>query len=536
MATRFRIGELTLDTGRRQLLRDSEPIPLGRLTYRLLLTLVEAAPNMVSHDEFVDAVWGGRAVSPETISQRIKLLRDALADDPQHPRYLELVRGQGYRLLPRVEVLPDESPDPQRTRPRWLVPTAAAISLVAAAAIVFWIVAARTDAAHESTSVAVLPFTDLSPGQDQQYLADGIAEEIINLLSKATSLRVIARTSSFSFRGKDADIARISKALGVTHVLEGGVRKEGDRIRVTVSLVEASNGGRLWSESYDQPVGDILTVETDVARSVAAELSANLQILADVPARGVNPEAYDLYLRGQHALRLRDYGEGAGYLDQAIAIDPGFIPAYYGLGLTYRYEVSDVRVPVAEERAKLRELVGRGQRLAPDDPGMLALSGLLAWWDGDRKLAEQRLATARHQDPSSRIAQRLYGSFKLDQGYPDELLASSGRMHEIDPLNFKHLRRHLGFPHGPRQCKGGACSGRALPGDRQADRPDRGHIDSDHAVDAPGRSCRDHRTRQQTRSSERAGHTPVASAAVLRHRRSANGRLPDGAWTMGFAE
>ena len=211
MASRFRIGDLTLDTGRRLLLCDSKPIPLGRLTYQLLLTLVEAAPNMVSHDQLIDSVWGGRSASPETISQRIKLLRDALSDDPHNPRYVELVRGQGYRLLPRVEVLPDKSPP--HSRSRWVVPIGAAISLAAAAAIVFWIMAAQIDAVPERTSVAVLPFTDLSPGRDQQYLADGLAEEIINLLSKVTTLRVIARTSSFSFRGKDTDVARISKRL-----------------------------------------------------------------------------------------------------------------------------------------------------------------------------------------------------------------------------------------------------------------------------------------------------------------------------------
>jgi TolB-like protein/DNA-binding winged helix-turn-helix (wHTH) protein len=433
MASRFRIGDLTLDTGRRLLLCDSKPIPLGRLTYRLLLTLVEAAPNMVSHDQLIDSVWGGRSASPETISQRIKLLRDALADDPHKPRYLEVIRGQGYRLLPRVEVLPDESPT--RHPPRWVVPLGAAISLAAAAAIVFGIMRAETDAVHESTSVAVLPFADLSPGHDQQYLADGVAEEILNLLSKATTVRVIARTSSFSFRGKDTDVARISKALGVTHVLEGSVRHEGDRIRVTVRLIDASNGTRLWSESYDQPAGDVLTVETNVARSVAAELKANLQNLADVPAKGVDPEAYDLYLRGQHELRMREFAEAVRYLEQAIAIDSGFIPAYHSLGLAYREQIADVRVPMAENRAKLREMVAHGLRVAPDDAGLLAFSGLVARYDGEIKLAEQRFATAQQKDPSNRIVQRMYSSFKLDQGYPNEALALTRRIREIDPLN-----------------------------------------------------------------------------------------------------
>jgi TolB-like protein/DNA-binding winged helix-turn-helix (wHTH) protein len=433
MASRFRIGDLTLDTGRRLLLFDSEPVPLGRLTYRLLLALVEAAPNMVSNDELIESVWGGRSASPETISQRIKLLRDALKDDPHNPRYLEVVRGQGYRLLPRVEVLPNESP--ARHRPRWAVPIGAAISLAAAAAVVFWILAAQTDAVHESTSVAVLPFSDLSPGRDQQYLADGIAEEIIDLLCKVTTLRVIARTSSFSFRGKDADIARISKALGVTHVLEGSVRKEGDRIRVVARLVEASSGTRLWSESYDQPVGDVLGLETDVARSVAAELRANLQNRADVPAKGVNPEAYDLYLRGQHALRMRGFGEAVRHLERAIEIDPGFIPAYYSLGGAYREQIADVQVPVAENRAKMREMIVRGLRLAPDDAGLLALSAQLARYDGDIKLAERRFAIARRKDPSNRMVQRVYASFKLDQSYPAEALALTRRIRETDPLN-----------------------------------------------------------------------------------------------------
>jgi tetratricopeptide (TPR) repeat protein len=182
-------------------------------------------------------------------------------------------------------------------------------------------------------------------------------------------------------------------------------------------------------------VGDILALQTDVARSVASELKANLQNLADVPAKGVNAEAYDLYLRGQHELRMREFGEAVRYLERAIAIDSGFIPAYHSLGLAYREEVVEVRVPMAENRAKLREMVSRGLRVAPDDPGLLALSALLARYDGDIKLAEQRFATAQQKDPSNRIVQRVYASFKLDQGYPDEALALTRRIREIDPLN-----------------------------------------------------------------------------------------------------
>jgi TolB-like protein/DNA-binding winged helix-turn-helix (wHTH) protein len=433
MSARFRIGDLTLDTGRRLLICDSKPVALGPLTYQLLLTLVEAAPNVVTHDELARSIWGGRPVSPETISQRVKLLRDALSDDPHNPRYVELIRGQGYRLLPRVEVLPNESP--ARHRRRWVVLTGAAFSLAAAAALVFWIIAAQTDAVRGSPSIAVLPFADLSPGRDQQYLADGIAEEILNVLSRATTLRVIARTSSFSFRGKDADVRRIAEALGVTHVLEGSVRKAGDRIRVTVRLVDASDGRRFWSESYDRGVDDILALQVHVARSVAAELRANLQNLADVPARGVKPEAYDLYLRGQQKIRFDDYGEAVRYFEQAIAIDPAFIPGYHGLGLAYIMEVVDQRVPMAANRTKLRGVVGGGLHLAPDDPGLLGLSAQLARYDGDIKLAQERFAIAQQKDPSNGVLRLVYPMFKLDQGYPREALELTRRIREIDPLN-----------------------------------------------------------------------------------------------------
>ena len=233
----------------------------------------------------------------------------------------------------------------------------------------------------------------------------------------------------------DADVGRIAEALGVTHVLEGSVRKAGDRIRVTVRLVDASDGRPFWSESYDRELGDLLALQVHVARSVATELRANLQNLADVPARGMKPEAYDLYLRGQQKIRFDEYGAAVRYFEQAIAIDPGFIPGYHGLGLAYVLEIVDQRVSMAENRAKLREVVGRGLHLAPDDPGLLGLSAQLARYDGDIKLAEARFATARQKDPSNGVLRLVYPMFKLDQGYPRVALELTRRMREIDPLN-----------------------------------------------------------------------------------------------------
>ena len=439
MSSIIRIGDLTLDTGRRLLVCGTEPIQLGPLTYRLLLALVEAAPNIATHEELIDSVWGGRDASPETISQRVKLLRDAISDDAANPRYIQLVRGQGYRLIPPVKVLP--AGPAKRHWNKAVAAIIASLFLVMVAAVFYWLPATPEGTPQESNSIAVLPFVDMSPEQDQAYFADGISEEILNLLANTTTLRVIGRTSSFSFKGQNVDVARIAEALDVTHVLEGSVRKSGNRVRITAQLVDASDGTHLWSESYDRELGDILTLQRELAASVAGALNVNLQgqeLNVPSAARPVNDEAFDLYLRGQQKLRTyseASFAEAKQYFERSIQIDPEFIPAYYNLGFVYVLQVVDVQVPMPENRAKLRDVVIRGLKLAPENAGMIGLSGQLARYDGNIELAEQRLRRALEIDPSNIPVRNLYSMFKLDQSYPDETLKLSRRSLEIDPLN-----------------------------------------------------------------------------------------------------
>jgi tetratricopeptide (TPR) repeat protein len=183
-------------------------------------------------------------------------------------------------------------------------------------------------------------------------------------------------------------------------------------------------------------VGDVLALQTDVAKSVAAALRANLQNdVADVAARRVNAKAYHLYLRGQQQLRTNLFEEAERYFEQAIATDPEFIPGYYGLGAAYVWQVIDVRVAVEENREKLREILRRALTLAPDDSGLLALSGQLARYDGDVQLAEQRFAAALQKDPANSTVRYLYGMFKLDQSNPAEALRVCHRSLETDPMN-----------------------------------------------------------------------------------------------------
>jgi TolB-like protein/DNA-binding winged helix-turn-helix (wHTH) protein len=438
MSSRLRIGDLILDSGRRVVLRDSTPIALGPLSYKLLVTLVEAAPNVVSHDELIEAIWSGRPVSPETLSQRVKLLRDALCDDPDHPAYIEGLRGHGYRLLARVDVMPAEAPLRDDRRVSWRI--AVAIAVLAVAAIAGTAMTRqgpheRAMTAAQSPSIAVLPFADLSEARDQQYLADGVAEEILNLLSTATSLRVIASTSSFAFRDKNTDVRRIGAALRVTHVLEGSVRKSKDRIRVSLRLVSASDGNQLWSESYDRQAGDILALQTEIARSVAFELHSTLRNVTEIAARRISPEAYELYLRGQQLMRKTSYGEAARHFEQVIDMDAQFIPAYAALGVAYVMEVIDVRVGVATNREKLRGILNRAMRISPHDAGLLALSAQLAQYDGNNRIAETTYAAALQREPSNIVVRTLYPHFALDRGNPQAALRISQQSLEMDPYN-----------------------------------------------------------------------------------------------------
>lgn len=439
MSPIYRIEDLTLDFGRQRVARNGEKIPLGPLTYKLLLLLAEKAPNLATHDDIADAVWSGRAVSPETVKQRLKLLRDALGDDAEHPRYIEVARGRGYRLIPRV--IEQDAVALGTRSPKKRIAAYAALALLILTILAAWIRWPPPDAVIDRPSVAVLAFVDMSPEQDEDYFAQGLSEEILNLLSTSTSLTVIARTSSFAFRGRDADVETIGKTLHVSHVLEGSVRKYGDRVRINVQLIDASDSTEVWSETFEEEIGDILALEARVATSVADSLRANLlgeQAPAAAAAQRVNPQAFDWYLRGQQQLRAytaESLANAEEHFQRAIELDPDFIPSYYQLGFVYVMQVVDVQVPIPKNRAKLRSVVERGLVLAPDNGALIGLSGQLARYDGDNDLAERQLRRAMEIDSSNMLVRSLYAMFVADQGYPDKCLEITRRSREIDPLN-----------------------------------------------------------------------------------------------------
>lgn len=434
----YRVGELTLDAGRQEVRCGGKAVHVGALTYRVLLALIEAAPNVVTHDELATAVWDGRAVSNETISQRIKLLREAIGDDPHQPRYIELLRGRGYRLIPPVMPV---APDKAARRPTFLAIGIGAVSALVVAALL-WRQSGLEPAGQSNPSIAVLPFADMSPGRDQEYLADGIAAEILNLLSRSTPLKVIAQTSSFSFKGQNADVKMIAQKLNVSYVLEGSLRRSGDRIRINAHLVSASDGMQVWSDTYDRDIRDVLTLQREVASSVAAALETNLigdERQVGAAPKQIKPDSFTAYLRGEQQLRMpsdASLTEAVRYFEKSIEIDPSFLPAYNRLGLIYVGEIVALSATVTENLPRLRTLVEQAHKIAPDESAvLLALGAQVARYEGDIDLAEQRLERAIDLDPSNVLVAQEYATFKLDQGLPNEALEVLRRLTERDPLN-----------------------------------------------------------------------------------------------------
>ncbi len=358
---KYRFADLMLDTGRRQLSRGDEKISLTRLSYRVLRTLLEAAPDMVSPDELVDRSWGSnRVVTPENINQRIMLLRQSLGDDAQHPRYVEAVRGQGFRLIPNVEEHPLSFATGSNPAfgIRNVVVAAVVLGLLAWFLSVQWYVpdGARHPGSNLESlpeinllagpSVAVLPFLNMSRDPQNEYLSDGISEELINTLVQQTTLPIIGRTSSFQFKDQQLDLKAIGERLGATHLVEGSVRKSGQQIRITAQLIDSSSGVHLWSEEFDRSIEDLFEVQTEIAGRIVEKIQWQLQsqgefrldkIIDSHPAdqQGLmSPAAYDAYLQGlQYKNRMlpEDIRKALQYFNEAARLSPESLSAWEAL-------------------------------------------------------------------------------------------------------------------------------------------------------------------------------------------------------------
>jgi adenylate cyclase len=290
-------------------------------------------------------------------------------------------------------------------------------------------------------SIAVLPFLDMSPGKDQEYMSDGIAEEILNLLAQVPDFKVIARTSSFSFKGKNVPIAEIAKQLNVGNVLEGSVRKSGDTLRITAQLIHAADSTHLWSSSYDRPLTDIFAVQTEIANAIVQALQIGLMggKLTRREGGTENLEAYQLYLRAvaEYSRNSAESLKSAGELaTKAVQLDPDFGMGWSALANVYMVSAENLYLPSCEGYEKARELAKRSLQLSPNmsDPhATLAFMYLDHDWDWKNAKAEVTEALAR--DPSSPYAHHAAGRLAATLGQWNEAERHLRAAQVRDPLN-----------------------------------------------------------------------------------------------------
>ncbi|HKE48831.1 MAG TPA: hypothetical protein VKB52_12265, partial [Rhodanobacteraceae bacterium] len=299
---------------------------------------------------------------------------------------------------------------------------------------------APAESAAPQKSIAVLPFTDLSPSRDQEYFSDGMAEELLNALAKLKDLKVAGRTSSFSFKGKNEDLRAIGKALGVANILEGSLRKQGDKVRITAQLIQVSDGFHLWSDTYDGDLSDVFALQERIARAIADKLDVVLKGGADariVPVATTNAQAYELYLKATDIFNRRDgahFGEGIAALEQAIRLDPNAarlhsrLAAMLAIGPTYTPGLAPADAFArAEEHARIASSL---------DPTLAEPYGALATSYIFRRRYEEAVdATMRAKqiDPDDTTSALWRATSLVMLGYRKDGNAALDRILEIDP-------------------------------------------------------------------------------------------------------
>jgi serine/threonine-protein kinase len=332
--------------------------------------------------------------------------------------------------------------------------TAMIVIGLAAAGLLIWRLAPRRDAgtaALKSRSIAILPFEDLSAERDQEPLADGISETLINALSRVEGLRVAARTSSFFFKGKEQDVHEIGRKLGVGTLLEGSVQVSARKLRIMVRLIDAVNGFPIWAQDYHKTVDDIFGIQDDISESVVRALK--IELMGErrdprAPARTTDREAYNLYLRGRYFWEKREKGDlekAIGFFNQAIGKDPSYALAYAGIADCYVILGDNQYIPVddAFPKAKAASL----KALEIDDEiaeAHASLASLLESYEHDFSGAEKEFLLAIQRNPGYATARHWYALFLSCQGRHEEAIAEMERARELDPLS-PRLNANLGL-------------------------------------------------------------------------------------------
>jgi TolB-like protein len=410
-------GRFRLDLGQRKLARDGVPVPLGSRALDILCVLASAKGEAVSKDELMTRVWPGLIVEENNIQVHVSALRKALDEGKGSQSYLVTVPGRGYRLLGLEPASPAAAGEPN-VRPGPPLP--------------------------DKPSIAVLPFQNMSGDAEQNYFADGVVEDIITALSRFSSLFVIARNSSFTYKGRAVDARQVGRELGVRYVLEGSVRKAVHRVRITGQLIDAANGAHLWADRFEDALEDIFDLQDQVTSRVIGAIAPKLE-RAEIERAKRKPteslDAYDYYLRGMENMYLRTregVSEALRLFSRASELDPDFALAYAMAAYCYVLrQASGWMADRPREIAETARFAQRAVQLGSDDAGALSRAGhALAYVVHDFDAGATFIDRALALNPNLATAWSSSGWLKVWTGEPDAAIK-----------HFEHFKRFSPFDH-----------------------------------------------------------------------------------------
>ena len=462
-----------LDTENHLLWRNGDRVPVAPKAFDVLAYLVEHAGRVVAQDEILEALWPETYVNPEVLRKYILEIRKALGDRPDKPKFIETLPKRGYRFvapvtdgsttespnvptLPaREEKVPEEEVGPATVlsehgnssdkRPLWTLAVILLLTVATAAAITgyFGVARHRTNAASLNTSIAVLPFADMSTTKDQEYFSDGLSEQLINDLAKVSGLRVVGRSSAFHFKGKNEDLRDVGRKLGVANVLEGSVRRDANRVRITAELIKVDDGFQLWSQTYDREIKDIFAVQDDIARAATEALQIKLLGSNGQPVapnmHSTNPEAYQAYLQAEYFLGRgqgkEDLSKALTYAYTAIKLDEKYAPAW---ALRSRVQGVMAQLSLIDTTEGFRSARDDAARAIVLDPtsasGYLALASTQISYDWDWDTANTCLTKAAALEPGNVDVLRFHSTLSSVLGNLDEAIKLDEQVVALDPL------------------------------------------------------------------------------------------------------
>ena len=464
----LRFGEFTLDIAAYQLRRDGRPVKLGRQPMDLLILLVERRGQLVTRADIVARLWGPDVfVDVEMgVNTAISKVRQALRDTPDAPRFLETVSGKGYRFIAPVDGTPPAEPPggPPATLPAVVdVPVPATVAapapparrrppVIAVAAIVALLVViaigvlavwrARTTERPTGVALAVLPFLNLGHDADRDYLAAGLTDETSASLARIDPAHLAVKGRTEPYRGTTKTAAQIGQELSVDYLVEGSVRAEGSRVRVTVSLLRIGDQAHVWSQLFDREATSLLSLQQELSAAIAEQVRLTLspESLRGVQTRQAgNASAYDAYLRGRYQRNRRTADgnrQAVALFRQAIALDPTYALAWSDLSGVYAASTINGDAPPAAVAGLAQEAGLRAVAIDPSLPEAQMAHGYERWLLGwDWPAAETALRRAVELDPSNGTAHRTLGHVLSQRGRQAEAMASMARARELNPLD-----------------------------------------------------------------------------------------------------